>query len=539
MAAKSSSDEIDMEQHVLPTSSDTSNKKPWYKTPSAYWLLPMFIVIAMTSGLSAAAGTQLYVLAVCHDLYPEKVPLSFKSNLDDACINADVQAKVAQYLAKSSLFTAIPAIFVLGPLGTLSDRKGRKSTLLISAVGTFLTTLNLLLVSNFYDKVGLYTYLIGSFIDGVTGGFYALAEASYAYATDCTHPTRRSVMFGWIQGAMFAGYSAGPTIGGYLIKATDNLLSVYYVTLVIYILLVLFYLFILPESLSKDKLFVNLKRQQELFSINWTGMKWIDSFLGLVYSMFRPLLLFLPNGRRQQNIESDKVPISATKYSFSLLAVVYSLLSASIMAMSGVTVLYTSLVFKWTLIEQGYFIFLMSGTKVFVLFVLYPLLVRFKKQILLLLSKFKSIFSKNMKNNTEEQVTIDDDRSEETLLKKELIFEVWVIRIVFLIDGLAHVAYGLAKSGSLFNGVTVIAAIGIITTPAIKSLQTNLIFPTQIGQLLGGISVIDSLLRIVVPPIFDNLYAVLVKTSPGSIWHCISVLLFIAFFVSFGIGPPQ
>ncbi|CAG8606598.1 12214_t:CDS:2 [Funneliformis caledonium] len=334
---------------------------------------------------------------------------------------------------------------------------------------------------------------------------------------------------------MFAGYSVGPTIGGYLIKGTDNLLSVYYVTLVMYILLVLFYFFILPESLSKEKLLTNVKRQQELFSINWTGMKWVDSFLGLVYSMFRPLLLFLPNGRRQQKIDSDTVPFSATKYSFSLLAIVYSLLSASIMAMSGVTVLYTSLVFKWTLIEQGYFIFLMSGTKVFVLFVLYPLLVRFKKQTLLLLSKIKSIFSKNMKKNTEEQITIEDEK---TLLRKELIFEVWVIRIVFLIDGLAHVAYGLAKSGSIFNGVTVIAAIGIITTPAIKSLQTNLISPSQIGQLLGGISVIDSLLRIVVPPIFDNLYALLVKTSPGSIWHCISVLLFIAFFVSFGIGPP-
>jgi len=83
------------------------------------------------------------------------------------------------------------AMFVLGPLGTLSDRKGRKKTLLISAVGTMLVTLNLLLVSNFYDKLGLNTYLIGSFIDGVTGGFYALSEASYAYATDCTHPTRR------------------------------------------------------------------------------------------------------------------------------------------------------------------------------------------------------------------------------------------------------------------------------------------------------------------------------------------------------------
>ena len=189
-------------------------------------------------------------------------------------------------------------------------------------------------------------------------------------------------------------------------------------------------------------------------------MKWIDSFLGLAYSMFRPLLLFLPgdNSQQQQNSENDKVPISATKYSFSLLAILYTLLSASIMAMSGVYVLYTSLVFKWTLIDQGYFVFLMSGTKVFVLYILYPIIVKFKKQILSLISKFKSNFSNNnRKDNIEEQTVIeenDDDNGEddERQLKKELIFEIWVIRLVFLIDGLSHVAYGLAKSGSVFNG---------------------------------------------------------------------------------------
>jgi hypothetical protein len=104
MATHSSSDDIDVEQHIIPISS----KKQWYKTPSAYWLLPMFIVISMTSGLSAAAGTQLYVMAVCHDLHPDKVPLSFNSKINDACVNADVQAITARFLAKANLCTAIP-----------------------------------------------------------------------------------------------------------------------------------------------------------------------------------------------------------------------------------------------------------------------------------------------------------------------------------------------------------------------------------------------------------------------------------------------
>ncbi|CAJ0846715.1 3892_t:CDS:2 [Entrophospora sp. SA101] len=488
------SDKIDVEVEEQELSTSTSPlKKPWYKTPSAYWLIPMFVVIAMTSGLAVAVGVQVYLRAVCHEYYSKNgeasIPLLF-NGIIDKCNNADVQAVTARFLIKANFCTAIPAIFVLGPLGSLSDRKGRKKTLLISVVGTILSTLNLLLVCKFLDKVGVNGFLIGSFIDGVTGGFYALSEASYAYATDSTHPTRRNVIFGWIQGAMFAGYMVGPTLGGLLVNATHNLLS--------------------------EKLSLNVKRQQELFAINWTGIKLIDSFLRWVYVMFRPLLLFFPNGRQQQDNDNDKVPIAASRYSFSLLGIVYSLLSSSIMAMTTVYILYTSLVFNWSLLEQGYFVFLMSGTKVFVLFVLYPLIVKFKEPILGLTSKFKAKAlalitpSKNtMNNSTEEQIVIEDDngmdveifadnvndKDDEKLMKNELISEVQLIRLIFFIDALSHVAYGLAKSGAVFNAVTVIASLGIITTPAIKSLQTNLISPSQIGQFLGGISVVDSILH--------------------------------------------
>ncbi|CAH1765985.1 5935_t:CDS:2 [Entrophospora sp. SA101] len=512
MTTRSTSDKIDVEiEEQEPSTPTLPLKKPWYKTPSAYWLLPMFVVIAMTSGLAVAVGVQIYLSAACYEYYSQNgeasIPLSFHGAIDE-CNNADVQAVTAKFLVKANFCTAIP----------------------------------------------------GSFIDGVTGGFYALSEASYAYATDSTHPTRRSVIFGWIQGTMFAGFMAGPTLGGLLVKATNSLLSVYYVTLAVYITLFLFYLFILPESLTKEKLALNVKRQQEQFAINWTGFKSIDSVLRWVYVMFRPLLLFLPNGRRQQDNDNDKVPIAAPKYSFTLLGIVYSLLSSSIMAMSTVYVLYTSLVFNWSLLDQGYFVFLMSGTKVFVLFVLYPLIVKFKKPILGLTSKFKVKIlalitpSKNTKNSsTEEKIVVKDDngmdveictdnvddKDDEKLMRNELIFEVRLIKLIFFIDALAHVAYGLSTSSAAFNAVTVIASLGIITTPAIKSLQTNLISPSQIGQLLGGISVIDSILRIFVPPLFDFLYSVLVKTQPNVIWHCISILLFIAFFVSFGIRPAK
>ncbi|CAB4409875.1 unnamed protein product [Rhizophagus irregularis] len=494
MATQSSFDNIEVEPLLLPSSPSFQNKKVWYKTPSAYWLLPMFIVVSITSGLTIAAEVQLYLRTVCHYYYSRNgnftSDFSFSSinDTDKDCNNADVQAITSRFLMALNLCSAIPAIFVLGPLGTLSDRKGRKRTLLISTTGTILSTLNLLLVGNFLDTFGIYFFLVGSVVEGMTGGFFSLSEASYAYATDCTSSTRRNVIFGWIQGAMFAGFSIGPTIGGWIVKITDNLLSVYYVKLVINIMLFFFFLFILPESLTEENLLTNLKRQRGLNSTISTN-SWINSFISLFYNIFGPLAIFLPNDNSKQQNNNDKVPIVFfTKYSSLSLAITYTLLSASIMAMTNIFLLYTSLVFKWSLLEQGYNI--IQGRVV-----------------------------------------------EENQMRKELIFEVWVIRLVLLIDALSHVAYGLATSGSVFIGVTIVSALGIITTPAIKSLQTNLVPPSQIGRLLGAISVIDSILRIIVPLIFDNLYSILVKKFPNLIWYFISALLFAGCLSSFGVGP--
>jgi hypothetical protein len=57
-----------------------------------------------------------------------------------------------------------------------------------------------------------------------------------------------------------------------------------------------------------------------------------------------------------------------------------------------------SLVFKWSLLEQDYFIFIQGVTKVFVLFIVYPVLVKFKKIILSLFLPQLCVLSFNFCN---------------------------------------------------------------------------------------------------------------------------------------------
>lgn len=99
-----------------PTLSKNENQKVWYKTASAYWLLPSFMLIAITNGLGITVKIQFYLRAVCYDYYSNKsqtISASFLLNPindypDEWCNNADVQAMTSRFLLILDLCSAIP-----------------------------------------------------------------------------------------------------------------------------------------------------------------------------------------------------------------------------------------------------------------------------------------------------------------------------------------------------------------------------------------------------------------------------------------------
>lgn len=57
-----------------------------------------------------------------------------------------------------------------------------------------------------------------------------------------------------------------------------------------------------------------------------------------------------------------------------------------------------------------------------------------------------------------------------------------------------------------------------------RSLMTNLIAPTQTGEILGAISFLDSLAGILNPLVWNPIYSATVKTMPNLIFFLISGL---------------
>ena len=98
--------------------------------------------------------------------------------------------------------------FLAGPiLGRISDRIGRRPTLIFSQIGTLIG----FLVLGFANS--LFLLFLARIIDGVTAGNLSIAQA---YISDVTKPEERTKAFAFIGIAFGLGFLIGPAMSGFL-----------------------------------------------------------------------------------------------------------------------------------------------------------------------------------------------------------------------------------------------------------------------------------------------------------------------------------
>ena len=143
-------------------------------------------------------------------------------------------ALVVSYGLMQFLFTPL--------LGALSDHFGRKPILMVSVFGVA--------ISNFVigSTTSLWIMLLARTIAGAT---MACDTVSNSYAADITPPEGRAKAFGLFGIAFGIGFIIGPVLGGYLAEFSMHL--PFYVVGTLALLNGLYGLFMLPESLPKDK----------------------------------------------------------------------------------------------------------------------------------------------------------------------------------------------------------------------------------------------------------------------------------------------
>src|SRR5580692_5846002 len=126
--------------------------------------------------------------------------------------------------------------------GSLSDHFGRRAVILISCTGLGLDFILMALAPN------IWWLLLGRVISGICAASFSTAGA---YISDVTPPEKRAASFGLIGAAFGIGFVLGPALGGILGAVSPRL--PFWAAAGLALANVCWGLFVLPESLSKDK----------------------------------------------------------------------------------------------------------------------------------------------------------------------------------------------------------------------------------------------------------------------------------------------
>lgn len=284
------------------------------------------------------------------------------------------------------------------------------------------------------------------------------------------------------------GATLGPSVGSLLLKQTNSILSIFYLTMCINTLFVCYVYFFLPES-NDFTITSNKKHNDEQQ----------QSFLQRI-NVFSAL-----------SILSKASSTHANRYALPLIAAIQFCLY--IVALPP-TFLYAMYRFHWSAYEGGFYTSMVSFTRLLTTTLVLPLISKL----------FHLYTSKRQEHNGDssdaaslckyetleeivaessgapigtgdffnEEIQIEDDARSEQDIKSAIVLDSWLIRTGLSFETFCFIAIGLSTTAAKFTLASVVHSLSFIASPSVRSLLTTLVDPSDVGRLLGAMAVLES-----------------------------------------------
>lgn len=423
------------------------------------------------------------------------------------CQIPEVQSLVSKLTLYCSLISGLLSAVSSPRIGAFSDRHGRTRMVALSTLGILLNETVNICVATYPDTLSVNWILLGFVFDGIGGSFIAAMALSYAYASDCTIPEKRNIVFGYYHGSLFAGIALGPILAAYVAKATGEILTVFYVAVAIHAAVFLFLLLVVPESLTKERQLRAREKKKDKDDVGGFGeqasQSWISRFAKVLKggNPLTPLAILWPT-------EPGINP--AVRHNLALLAAVDGTMFGVAMGSMTVVILYSEYAFDWGNFETSIFVSIVNVCRVVTLLVLLPIITRL----------LRGPASGRSKRNT------GSDK-----------IDIGIIRTAILFDLLGYIGYTLVRTGPLFILCGAVAAVGGMGSPTLQSALTKHVPHDRTGQVLGAMGLLHALARVVAPVIFNLIYAATVGKFTPTVFVCLTATFGLAFTLSWFIKP--
>ena len=367
-----------------------------------------------------------------------------------------------------------------------------------ASIGALASEIITIIVGSTNGEVSVYWLLLGGLIDGLCGSFTTALALSFAYASDCSPPERRNVAFGYFHATLFSGIALGPIMAGFLIQATGTVMVVFYIALGCQIWFIVFVLFAVPESLSKERQLIAQEKRRTVKAETadndwWTTIK--------NYNLFEPLWVLRPTGEGSS---------PALRKNLFVLAAIDTMMFGVAMGTMQIVIIYAEYRFGWTAVNASMYLSATNVCRVLGLVLLLPLLTRI----------FRGPQSAQPRGH-----------------KGSDMLDIWIIRGAIIFDLLGYIGYALTPSGAVMVASGMVAALGGIGSPTLQSSLTKHIPSDRTGQVLGASGLLHALARVVAPTVFNLIYMRTVGVYAGIVFICLASIFVVVFVFSWFLRP--
>ena len=420
------------------------------------------------------------------------------------CRIPEIQSLVSKFTLYCNLIAGLLSAIVSPKLGALSDRYGRTWMIAVTVLGSIIGETVIIVVARYPDTFSVNWILLGYAFDGLGGSFIAAMALSYAYATDCTVPDKRNVVFGYYHGSLFCGIAIGPILAGYVVKVSGQLLSIFYIAVGAHSAFLFFLLFVVPESLAKKRQ-LRAREKSEFVGAGEHQMNtnWLSYTMKILTGtkLLNPLAILWPTGEGTN---------PAVRRNLALLAAVDTTMFGVAMGSMTVVIIYTGYMFGWQTLESGAFVSLVNLCRVFTLLVIMPVASRILR---------------GPRSSSVQKVSGCDS------------IDLGFIRTAIFFDMLGYAGYCVVRTGTLFTLFAAIASVGGMGSPTLQAALTKHVPPDRTGQVLGAMGLLHASARVVAPTIFNLIYAQTVGKFTQAVFVCLGATFGLAFILSWFIRP--
>ncbi|KAL9537778.1 hypothetical protein MBANPS3_011477 [Mucor bainieri] len=426
------------------------------------------------------------------------------------CAIPQVQAIVSEASAMIVLLTYTTTLLVASYYGNLSDRKGRRYVMISATLGSLVEIVLFVITLKYPQIFGVTLLFIAPILRSLLAGDTILVAGIQAYISDCTSAAERTVAFGNMLAVIYSGSSIGPTVGSYLLNKTDSINSIFYMVFIVQVCLGAYIWLIVPESNDISSYEAPARKEDK------TLLQRINLFSAL---------RVLYRGSSEH----------ASPYALALVAGIQFLLF--VVALPPV-LLYTMLQFGWTAYEGGLFVSLISFSRVIVMLALLPLLAKlFHKNRSPSIPKPAAATEPASSSSSISTVSIETRSSEE--IKHAILFDAWMIRTGLSVETICFILFGLVNTSAGFSITGAFQSLAMLAGPSLRSLSTSLVAPSEIGELLGAVAVLEACGVIISQLTINTIYSASVGIMPNLIFFVCAAICGLALALSFFVHPSK